>query len=379
LWNLRAGASVQWQTTLFDRDEYSFVMDAKFRADKQAVFVSTNEKYEFRFHKAYLQWQGNRASVALGLQKVTWGDSAFFDGVDFVNPRDLTEPLFSDDEQMKLPVPALNLQYLGENTIFQTILTFKPVRSPVGDDIENIPVESPDEHLWIHDLEVAFKAGGLLKSGWDINGYLLSYFERIPQPIFKFPASPPAAGVPPTRGNSNQPVGSVSAVTLRLNEPRVFTLGLTATQSAGDYVYRGELALHTNRALPDVPSTKASLADQAVFHGTTDVTFFKNLLTTFEVWGEHWFAATSERFKPKSVLVGMRLQKPYFDGRLEPSAGALISPDGRESWSFIKVQCKPFGSAQLSGEAHWAETSTGRVLARRGLKNLVRSSLSYQF
>lgn len=147
------------------------------------------------------------------------------------------------------------------------------MRSPVGDDIENIPVESPDEHLWIHDLEVAFKAGGLLKSGWDINGYLLSYFERIPQPIFKFPASPPAAGVPPTRGNSNQPVGSVSAVTLRLNEPRVFTLGLTATQSAGDYVYRGELALHTNRALPDVPSTKASLADQAVFHGTTDVTF----------------------------------------------------------------------------------------------------------
>jgi hypothetical protein len=371
LWNLRAGISGQWESAFFDSDSFTFHLDAKLRADKQERFVSTDEYYEFRVNKAYLQWQGNRASFSLGLQRYTWGDSAFFDGVDFVNPRDLTEPLYADDESVKLPVPSVNLQYLGANTIFQTILTLKPARTPVAATFNGIDLQEPVRRVWFSDPELALKAGGLLKNGWDINGYLLSYFERVPQPVL---VVADAAKVADPSGRPAQP-----SMKIRLNEPRVFTLGITATQSAGDFVFRTEAALHSGRALPDVPSQVSAVSDQFVFHGSTDVTLFKNMVTTFELWTEHWFAKSGPNFDPDSQLMGIRMMKPFFEGQLEPSAGGLLAADAGESWSFLKLTLKVFDGLQLGAEAHWVETSTGRVLARRRLKNLIRSSLSYQF
>lgn len=354
LWNLRPGLGFSWQSTLLESDSISLHFEGKARVDTQTKFVSTDEKYDYKIDKSYVQIQGSRTSFSLGLQKYTWGDSAFFDGVDVLNPRDLTEPLYTDDNQAKISVPSANLQYLGDNTVFQTVLNLKTLRSPLEDQFENIPVRRPAERAWLHDLEWGCKAGGLLKNGLDINGYLISHIERVPQFYF-------------------------SQFELRVNEPRVFSLGLTATQSVGDFVFRSEFALHSNRALPDQGALRSSTADQSVFHATLDLTSFKNLLTTFEFWGEHWFADSTPRFKPNSSLLGVRTQKPFWNGRFEPSAGYLFSSEFSESWAFTKMQLRLYSSLQVSLEAHWAETSTGRVLARRGLKNLIRSAISFQF
>jgi hypothetical protein len=110
-----------------------------------------------------------------------------------------------------------------------------------------------------------------------------------------------------------------------------------------------------------------------------DATAFKNIVTTFEVWREWWSVKSNARFRGESALLGIRFQKPFWNGRLEPSAGYLASPEGAETWGFVKLDVKAFESSQISVEGHWAKTSTGRVLARRGLKNLIRSSVSYQF
>ncbi|MFZ9519527.1 MAG: hypothetical protein ACO3A4_03530 [Silvanigrellaceae bacterium] len=359
LWNLRPGLGFKWKDSLWKSDEFSFDAQARFRSDTQADFVSTQSRYEFKTEAAYLQWQGNRASAALGWQKYTWGDSAFFDGVDFLNPRDLSEPLYADDDSIKIPVPSANFQYLGNNTIFQTVVTFKSERTPVAKDYNGIPIRAPGERVWLSDVEVGGKAGGLLKSGWDLNGYILSHLERVPQFVL----------VPK----------SLTDFELQLHEPRVFTLGLTATQSIGDFVFRGEFAHHANRAVPDQGATERGLASQAVFHGTMDATVSKNTLVTFELWSEWWSEKSSERFRGESTLIGVRLQRPFWDGRLEPSAGYLSAPDGAESWGFAKIDIKIFESSRIGVEGHWAKTSTGRVLARRGLKNLIRSTASWQF
>lgn len=359
LLNLRPGLGLKWQSEVYFFEEISISLEAKLRADTRSKFVSTGKKYELKSDHAVIQWQGNRASVGLGLQKYTWGDSAFFDGVDFLNPRDLTEPLYSDDEQIKIAVPSVNLQYLGDNTVFQTVITLKPSRSPLGGSFNGVAVEKAPARRWFMDSEFGLKAGGLLKNGWDINGYLLSYFERVPQ--FYLSGSPQTGFV------------------LKVNEPRVFSMGLSATQSAGDFVFRSEFALHSNRALQDQGALLRSRSDQAVFHATLDATLLKDLITTFEVWQEHWFVSKSANFIPDSTLVGLRTQKPFWDGRFEPAAGVLLSPDRKEQWRYVRAQLKPYESLQLSAELHWAKTSTGRVLARRGLKNLIRSTISYQF
>ena len=371
LWNFRPAVNAQWETALFERDDLSFHFDGKLRADTQQKFVSTGQKYEFRVNKAYLQWQGNKAGISLGMQRLTWGDSAFLDGVDMINPRDLTEPLYADDETVKLAVPAVNLQYLGENTIFQIVLTLKAVRSPVRDNLNGTVIVRPKQRKWFNDLELAFKAGGLLKNGWDVNGYLLSHFERLPQPVLSVSGSP--------SGTAGSAAPQTPSISFRLNEPRVFTLGLTGTQSSGDFVFRAEGAIHFDRALPDISSRVAAQSEQFVVHWTTDYTFAEDVITTFEIWDERWTSRRTSSFYPEATMLGVRIMKPFFERQFEPSAGVLVSADGREAWSFLKLNLKFFESAQASAEAHWAKTSTGRVLARRGLKNLIRSSVSWTF
>jgi hypothetical protein len=154
---------------------------------------------------------------------------------------------------------------------------------------------------------------------------------------------------------------------------------VTATQSVDVFVFRAEAALHVGRAVPDISLRTVTEGSQLVLHGTSDFTMFEDMVTTFEVWNEGWSAKKSPTFDDKSLLFGFRTMKTFFKGEFEPSAGFMISDDGYESWSFLKVNFKFLESALLSAEAHWAKTSTGRVLARRSLKNLVRSSLSFQF
>lgn len=378
--HVRPGLLFSLKESLIGSEQWTLSLESKLRTDFQKKFSSTEKDYEFRMDRAFVQRQGQRTSVALGLQKYTWGDSAFFDGVDFLNPRDLTEPLYEDDERTKIAVPSLNLQYLGDNTIFQTVLILKTMRTPLEKQFAGVLLEMPQERPWLRELEWGIKAGGLLKSGWDINGYLLSHYERLPQ-FFLIPdpkASIPPAVVPGVAPGSTAGV-LVPPVILSVNEPRVFSFGLTVTQSGEELVFRSELALHSNRALPEQGALRSFTADQAVLHSTFDLTTFKDLLTTFEIWGEQWMADSSTKFKNQSVLVGFRSQKPLWDGRFEPSMGYLQSPQSDESWAFFKVQCKPFGAAQISVEAHRTQTSTGSILARRGLKNLLRSSVSYQF
>ncbi|NBW83621.1 hypothetical protein EBR21_17890, partial [bacterium] len=320
LLNLRPGLGLKWGASVWDSDQFSFDAEARFRGDSKAKFVSTGKQYEFKVDKAYLQWQGNHSSASVGWQKYTWGDSAFFDGVDFLNPRDLSEPLYSDDDEIKIPVPSVNFQYLGNNTVFQTVLTLKSQRTPVDRDFQGIPIKAPTVPRWLSSMEVGGKAGGLLKSGWDLNGYILSHFERVPQFVL----------VPK----------SLTNVELQLNEPRVFTMGLTATQSIDNFVFRGEFAQHSNRAVPDQGAIEKKIASQAVFHATMDATSFKDLLTTFEFWREWWTVKSTEGFRGESALLGFRLQKPVWNGRLEPSAGYLASPDRSETWAFAKLEVK---------------------------------------
>ncbi|MEN9530689.1 MAG: hypothetical protein RI932_2562 [Pseudomonadota bacterium] len=358
LWNLRPTLNVKGEQPILGSKSWSLGVDTRLRVDTQADFLRTQNRYDFRFDKAALQWVGDSASVSFGWQKFTWGDTAFLDGVDVLNARDLSEPLYTDDELLKLAVPALSLQYLASSTVFQLVLIPLPERSPVPESAAGLVIKAPDELAYGEQLEFGLKAGGLLKSGWDINGYLASHLERIPQLRLVF-----------------LPQGTQA----RLYEPRVFTLGLTATQSLGDFVFRCEVAAHINRALPEVGLQNESSSDQFVLNLTTDLTLLDDFLISGQVWAEQWSAPSSQQFTNADMLLGTRLQKPFFSGRLEASAGAFGSFSSNESLITSGLNFRVFDSLQFSFDAYFAQTSKGHALERRQFKDLLRSSLKYQF
>jgi len=358
LWNLRPSFNLKGEQQLWDSRALSLGVDARLRADTQSNFARSRSRYDLRFDKAALQWVGQSASVSLGWQKFIWGDTGFLDGVDVLNARDLTEPLYTDDELQKLAVPAMSLQYLAASTVFQVVIIPQPERSPIPDLPQGVILRKPRPLLFGSEPEFGLKAGGLLTSGWDINGYLASHLERVPQLRF---------------------LASAQGVEARLYEPRVFTLGLTATQTVGDLVVRCEGAAHINRALPEEGLKSEVSSDQFVLNLTADLTLFDDFLISGQLWGERWTAPASSVFVSSNLLFGGRAQKPFFSGRLEAYVGALGSFASGENLLTSGVNFRALESWQIAADVYFAETSKGYALSRRQFKNLISSSLKYQF
>lgn len=358
LWNLRPGLNLNWEPSLSASQNFKLAFEGRVRFDTQSKFLSSGTYFDHRIDRALAQWTGDQASFALGWQKFTWGDSAFWDGVDVLNPRDLNESPYTDDELLKIATPSFSAQYLGGNTVFQAVLTFDTVRSTFPDELDALKVNKPLIHRGPESLEFGLKAGGLLKQGWDINGYLSSHIERVPQYVLV-----PSDAVP----------------SLRLHEPRVFTLGLTATQSVGDFVFRSELALHSNRAVPDMGSTTALTAEQLVFRATGDFAVWSDMMITGEIWSENWTSPSTERFKNTNVLLGLRVRKPLLTSSLESNLSFLSSDDGEEWLASGGVSWKLLGDLLWNVDVYFVQLSKGHALARRNFKDLIRSNINYQF
>jgi hypothetical protein len=358
LWNFRPGLGLKWEPSFSLLPHWSLGLEGRIRADSQSEFAASGRQFDARVDRAVLQWIGSEASLSAGWQKFTWGDSAFLDGVDVLNARDLTEPVYTDDELLKIAVPSVSLQYLAGNTVFQAVMIVQPSRSPVPTEAAGVNVNAPEPLRPGDVYEFGLKAGGLLKNGWDINGYLASHLERIPQAVLV-----------------QDPLG----LSVRLFEPRVFTLGVTATQSAGDVVVRSEMAFHFNRALPQFGLAQEATANQMVGHVTADFTLFSDLILTGELWAEKWSEASSDSFKNTSSLLGARLQKSLWSQRADTSLGFLSSASVNESLLTAGFTWKFLDAWQWNIDAYRVQTSKGHSLARRQLKNLINSTLKFQF
>lgn len=358
LWHFRPGLGLKSERIFVRFPHWSLGLEGRIRADSQTEFAASGRQFDARVDRAVLVWTGSQASFSAGWQKFTWGDSAFLEGVDVLNARDLTEPVYTDDELRKVAVPSVSFQYLAGNTVFQAVMIVEPARSPLPTQAAGVSV-SAREHLRPGDVyEFGLKAGGLLKNGLDINGYLASHLERIPQAVL----------VP-------NPLG----LSVRLFEPRVFTLGLSATQASGDVVVRSEMAFHFNRALPEFGLVQEATANQIVGRVTADLTLFSDLILTGELSAEKWSEASSDSFQNTSTLFGVRVQKPILSQRVDASLGFLSSASLAESLLTAGFAWKFLDAWQWNLDAYRVQTSKGHSLARRQLRNLITSTLKFQF
>jgi len=358
LWNLRPEIALQFTRGFSSIKGLNFDLQVRGRADTQSRFETNGRHVDTRVDRLAFELLGSQTSLAVGLQKWSWGEPTSFDGVDVVSAQDLSEPLYSDRELVKLAAPALTFQFLGDNSIFQLIWVVMAQRSPVPESVESLEVVAPRPLRFGKDMEFAIKAGGLTRSGWDINGYWASHLERIPQLVLGM---------------------GTSARMLQLYEPRVLTIGLTSTQSFGDAVVRFEFAQHSDRAVPLAGLIQQESATQLVIQTGVDWNVGSLLTLTGEMVAERWGRESSEGFVRASEYGSFGLRKTFNDGEVEVQLNSLLSFQLSETLSSAKVVWKLLDDWQWDASINIARTSIGRPLARRQLKDLVRSEVSYRF
>lgn len=358
LWHLRPEVLLQVNRAFGKTRSVSVDLQVRGRADTQSDFVLSRGRFDLRFDRLVLEWLGRDTSFTAGIQKWSWGHPSSLDGVDVVNPFDLTEPLFSDRNLAKLAVPSVAMQFLGENSIFQLIWVVQAQRSPVPEAINGIPVREPQKLPLGDEMEFAVKAGGLTKSGWDINGYWSSHLERAPQTLLDVQNAGPE---------------------VVFFEPRVFTLGLTATQSVAEFVVRAEAAYHANRAVPEEFVARGESAGQLVVQSGFDWNVSDDSVIVGDVMLERWSRESTEQFKASSEYASLGVRSVFRSSSLETQFIYLMDADMAEDLLSGKIVWAFWDVWELSLEMTQAHTSSGRALARRRIRDLIGSQVSVKF
>lgn len=358
LWHLRPEVLLQFNRELGQARNVIVDAQVRARADSQSDFLASQRRFDLRFDRLVLEWLGRDASLTAGTQIWSWGHPSSFDGVDVLNPIDLSEPLFSDRNLSKIAVPAVSIQFLGENSIFQLIWVVQAQRSPVPDEVNGIHVKKPQALDLGEEMEFGVKAGGLTKSGWDINGYWSSHLERVPQALLELQS------------------GSPEVVFF---EPRVFTLGLTATQSIDEFVLRAEAAYHANRAVPEALVARGESSGQLVVQSGVDWNISSETVVLADLMLERWGRESSEQFESSSEYGSLGIRSLFRSGTLETQFNYLLDSEMKEDLLSGKIVWKFWDVWELSVEVTQAHTSNGRALARRRIRDLIGSKLVVKF
>lgn len=71
--------------------------------------------------EAWVRYSGNVFSATVGYQTVVWGEAFGTAFADIVNPKDYRELALDQLGELRIPIPMINLQWLGESQSFQIL------------------------------------------------------------------------------------------------------------------------------------------------------------------------------------------------------------------------------------------------------------------
>ena len=191
------------------------------------------------------------STFTFGPQEIGWGETFGIYPLDFVNSRNFEDPLISDLKWTRIPVFALNYEYLGEKFSGQLIAIPKPKNSKFpskGDAFDTTPStlahlerEEMQAPQLIYDSEVGGRLGYLFDFGLDVDLYYFYHRNRNLALDLKNPTY-----------NS----GFLTGGTLFPVFKQIHSTGLSSTYATGDFVFRLDFVNHFKRPVND-PDTLA--------------------------------------------------------------------------------------------------------------------------
>lgn len=337
----------------------SFVLGARVSYDPIFDFtenyndrVADDQSVRKDLRDAYVDFGFGNFDFRLGNQQIVWGQAVGLFFADIVNPLDLREFILPDLEQIRIPVPAANMEYYHDNLYFQMIFIPFPefnefgepgsefdfsqqVFSQNADIVFNDPKKPANS---LDNSEVGFRTS-IFTHGWNLSAFYLYDLYNFPVNYRTLVLNPPGALRPAT-------------FTYAPEYERIHRFGTTFSKNIGDAILKGEF-LYSSKLF--FPSGNTQDIDGIENSGTfdwlvgVDYTFFGKLDTNFQLFQniilDHSSWMTQDQFR---TSFSIWLNTGFFDNKIEPELFLAFRLDETDVMFRPKITYNHSGKLQFS-------------------------------
>lgn len=333
------------------RGWYDAVFDATGRYPPN---VERDQRTQFDLREAILSVSRGELDIRAGRQQIVWGEAISSFVTDVVNPRDFTEFILPDFNELRIPIWAVDVTYrLGPNVNIEAVWTpdtrlnkfpkqgaefqFAPIPYRFHNPVVRLP-DNPDE------FDVARSEGGFrlsaLLNGWDAS--LIYYDQADKTPVF-------------FQSRVSQAFGP-DVIVLDPGHPRLHIVGATLAKSFEPVVLRSEVAFtigksysSTNPLEPDGVARRDTI-DYLV---SADYTFFSQVDATVQ-FSQKILTGSANNLTYGSVegrvttSVAARLTTGFFENTLNPAVLFIVNVNRGDYRVSPRIDFLLTGSVTLS-------------------------------
>lgn len=132
-------------------------VETDIQSDEAGAFVSFNavqngiveSENGFNLNEAYLNYYSDYIELSAGKQIIIWGAADGVAVTDIVSPKDYSESLARDFDDMRIGVDSIRLRYLGDQFNIEAVMI--PVFTPAV--VPYAGADSDEQNPWAYDLE----------------------------------------------------------------------------------------------------------------------------------------------------------------------------------------------------------------------------------
>lgn len=223
--------------TMAESDDASIF--ASFNAIKNHIIPSRDG---FELREAYLQYAAESWDLRLGRQLIIWGKTDGVEITDLISPKDYTEFLAQDYDDIRMPVDALKFRYLRDQMTaeFVCVPVFQSAILPGDDSPWALDGEIPD------DVEISYEdplAPEKKLKNSEIGGRLLFYLPGVDLAF----SSLYTWNKTPAMSQTLTEDSETKYLSIRPEHHRLTFVGFGFSVPYGPLVFRGESAFSTGR------------------------------------------------------------------------------------------------------------------------------------
>jgi len=223
--------------TMAESDDASIF--ASFNAIKNHIIPSRDG---FELREAYLQYAAESWDLRLGRQLIIWGKADGVEITDLISPKDYTEFLAQDYDDIRMPVDAIKFRYLRDQMTaeFVCVPVFQPAILPGDDSPWALGGEIPD------DVEISYEDPLIPEKkleNSEIGGRLLFYLPGIDLAF----SSLYTWNKTPVISQTETEESGTKHLSIRAEHHRLAFVGFGFSVPYGSFVFRGESAFSTGR------------------------------------------------------------------------------------------------------------------------------------
>ena len=296
--------------------------------------VESDQKTMADLRDAYVDLSWGNCEIRVGNQQIVWGQAVGLFFADIVNPKDLREYILPDLDQVRIPVPAVNLEYYPGNLYFQFVYIPFPEFNEFGkkgsefdfsrsfyaqdaDIVMNDPLEPSNTPS---NSELGLRVSKLT-GGWDLSLFYLYDYYNFPV-NYRYISS--------NSKDSSYPV----TITYQPEYERMHRFGHTFSKEYMDAVFKGEFIYNHEMFIQSLDTTDPDgIKESNTFEWLIgfDYTFSNSLETNFQLMQNIILDYEQDMAENKyATYFSIWLKRGFFEDKIEPELFFVASLNQRD-------------------------------------------------